>query len=38
MMLMASAEIRFTLENKDYSVKPLRVAFILVQDYCSRVK
>ena len=26
-MLTASADIRFTLENKNYSVKPLRVAF-----------
>jgi len=26
-MLTASAAIKFTLEDKDYSVKPLRVAF-----------
>ena len=26
-MLTANAVIRFTLENKNYSVKPLRVAF-----------
>ena len=26
-MLTADAAIRFTLENKNYSVKPLRVAF-----------
>ena len=26
-MLTANADIRFTLENKSYSVKPLRVAF-----------